>query len=222
MTPLQTSEPMTPMPGRSSAPMNLSNTSGQENLQGDGGGSGGGGSASTSRCDQTAITNARRQAFFRVQNVHFQLAGVHPTLGYQQQQHAMREARRLVSPRIRNVTAVQDLISNMMTVLSSDRVIECGPEIDNCSVWNGYVQGNRVPIHLCDSFFDLDFEGQVRTLIHESAHAAGIGDPGSELYLPIFDCDSNANDYNSADAWAHYVHCLSGQAADQPETVEGN
>ena len=203
-------ESMTPHRGG----MNMRPASG--NLQGkEGGGSGG-------TCDRTAITNARRQAFFRVQLVHHQLSGLHPTLGASQQRHAMREARRLVSPRVRNLAAVQLLISRMMNILTSDRAIVCGPEIANCNVWNAYVEDNSTPIHLCNSFFGIGFEQQVRTLIHEAAHAAGIGSPGAESYLPVFDCETNANDYNQADAWTHYVHCLSGQTADQPDTIEGN
>ncbi len=168
-------------------------------------------------CDPAAISAARQQAFFRVQNVKHSLSGLHPTYGHRLQQDMMRLARKLVSPRIRSVRAVQQLMDNMLTALSSDNRIVCGPEIDNCSVWNAYVENNTGPIHLCDSFFDLSPEGQIRTLIHEAAHAAGIGSPEQEQYIPVFDCETGADDYTSADAWAHFVHCASNQTPDQPD-----
>lgn len=168
-------------------------------------------------CDRSVISAARQTAFFRVQNVKHKLSGLHPTLGAQRQREMMRLARKLVSPRVRSLSAVQLLIDTMMNVLTSDNSIVCGPEIDNCSVWNGYVEGNSAPIHLCSSFFGLSEEGQVRTLIHEAAHAAGIGNPEAELYIPIFDCETGADDFTSADAWAHFVNCASGQTPDQPD-----
>lgn len=169
-------------------------------------------------CDRASISAAREQAFFRVQIVKHHLSGLHPTLGPQQQRAAMRLARKLVSPSIRSVRAVQRLIDNMLTVLSSNSTIVCGPEIEGCRSWNGYVENLRAPIHLCDSFFtQLTDEGRIRTLIHEAAHAAGIGDPDSESYLVFFDCETGMDDVTSADAWAHFVHCESSQTPDAVE-----
>ncbi len=167
-------------------------------------------------CNSSMITTARQNAFFRVQIVKHKLSGLHPTLGIRQQTDMMRLARKIVSPKIRSLRAVQQLIESMLNVLTSDNNIVCGPEIDNCSIWNAYVENNNSPIHLCNSFFNLSEEGQTRTLIHEAAHAAGIGSATSESYIMIFDCETGADDYTSADAWAHFINCASNQTPDQP------
>ena len=61
----------------------------------------------------------------------------------------------------------------------------------------------------------------MRTLIHEAAHLAGIGQPSGESYCVDFDCDSSCGDANSADSWAHFIHCLGGGTADVPMTIQG-
>lgn len=56
-------------------------------------------------------------------------------------------------------------------------------------------------------------------MIHEMAHIKGIGkaDVG-EQYFPVFDCTSKGA-FESADSWANYVHCLSGQSPDKPDEI---
>lgn len=170
-------------------------------------------------CDRTAISNARRAAAIRTQVVYHHLSGVHPTLGRRQQYDAIRTARELIHPDL-SLSQTTEIVGNMVSRLGSDAQIVCGPERDECNSWNAYVVGNRLPIHLCNSWFNISEEQQIRTLIHEAAHAAGIGEPESELYLPIWDCETGANNFHSADAWAHFIHCDSNQTPDQPE--EGN
>lgn len=172
-------------------------------------------------CDRSAITDPRRAAAIRTQVVYHHLTGVHPTLGEQQKRQAMRTARRLIRPTLQ-WEQTRDIVWEMVGELNSDDKIVCGPERDECSSWDAYVVGNRAPIHLCNSWFGLSDEQKKRTLIHEAAHAAGIGEPEREQYLPIWDCESGANDFHSADAWAHFIHCDSGQTPDEPETVEGD
>jgi hypothetical protein len=74
---------------------------------------------------------------------------------------------------------------------------------------------------LCPAFFrdPTANEERVRTMIHEAAHLAGIGKADAESYYPVFDCDSKG-EFESADAWMHYVQCLSGQAPEK-ETITG-
>ena len=170
-------------------------------------------------CDRTAISNARRAAAIRTQVVYHHLSGVHPTLGRRQQYEAIRTARKLIHPDL-TLSQTTEIVGDMVSRLGNDAQIVCGPERDECNSWNAYVVGNRLPIHLCNSWFNIGEEQQIRTLIHEAAHAAGIGEPESELYLPIWDCETGANNFHSADAWAHFVHCDSNQTPDQPE--EGN
>jgi len=174
------------------------------------------------KCNKSILPNLRQKSFFRVQLVKHKLAGLNPATGYREQQRMMRLARKIVSPKIKSISAVKLLIEKMMNALSSDNNIICGPEIPNCNVWNAYVVNNQSPIHLCNSFFSLASEDlQIRILIHEAAHAAGIGNPASEQYIPIFDCETGANDYTSADAWAHFIHCATNQKPDKPEIIKG-
>ncbi len=172
-------------------------------------------------CNKKAISKARQKAYFRVQLVKHKLSGLNPSTGYYEQKAMMRLVRKLVSPKVKSINAVKTLIERMMNVLSTDNNIICGPEINNCTAWNGYVNNNSSPIHLCNSFFSLGIDGQIKLLIHEAVHAAGIGSSASEEYIPIFDCDTGANNYNSADAWAHFIHCATNQTPDKPEEVKG-
>jgi hypothetical protein len=98
-----------------------------------------------------------------------------------------------------------------------------GASDPECGTRGGYVRGHQQPIVLCPAFFrdPADNEGRIRTLIHEMAHVKGVGNANlGEQYFPVFDCDSKGA-FESADSWANYVHCLSGQTPDQPIAITG-
>ncbi|MDB5014951.1 MAG: hypothetical protein JWQ25_3153 [Daejeonella sp.] len=164
---------------------------------------------------QTAISNARARAFHRVNLAYLRINGTSP--GFSQAEELQR-VRGLIAPDIVNFDQIVEIVSSIMTRLGSDTSIEIGPEITQCTGdmgWVAYVTGNRLPIHLCNRFFRSTPEQQTRTLIHEAAHAAGIGEPTGETYFPIFDCSaSQADNWLVADAWARYIHCVSGQTPD--------
>ena len=85
-----------------------------------------------------------------------------------------------------------------------------------------YVVGNRPPIHLCSAFFRSSPEQRVRTLVHEAAHLAGIGEVDGESYCVTFDCESGCGPgFEAGDSWSHYVHCLSNQRPNQATTITG-
>ena len=105
----------------------------------------------------------------------------------------------------------------------------CGPNDAACGSRDGYVlmaqpQKGYVTtalpqIHLCPSFFTSSYEQRVRTLTHEAAHLAGIGSAFDEEYLGAYDGQTaGMGGLGSADAWAHYVHIVSGQT---PDTATG-
>jgi hypothetical protein len=74
---------------------------------------------------------------------------------------------------------------------------------------------------LCPAFFKQGPEEQIRTLIHESAHLAGIGKADTaESYCVIFNCEQSCGGFESADSWGQFVHCLSGQAPDKPDELK--
>ena len=51
-----------------------------------------------------------------------------------------------------------------------------------CGNRDAFVVGNRVPIILCPRFFGGSEEQRIRTMVHESAHLTGVGDPQGESY----------------------------------------
>ncbi len=123
-----------------------------------------------------------------------------------------------------NMEQIGDVISSMVNFLTSGVDVKVAAAKDpDCGTRAAYVRGLRPPIVLCPTFFSDSPEQRVRTMIHESAHLAriGSGDLG-ESYCVDFDCKSSCGGFDSADSWAHFVHCLSGQKADQPTTITGH
>jgi|GEM_PF-1254729 len=160
-------------------------------------------------CDRAAVAAARQAAFIKAQVTMFRLRGNHPTLGVYQQREAYSLARRTISPSLSLDQAI-DIIEKIVTVLSSNERVECGPEIDACSDWNAYVVGNRPPMHTCNKFFKMTPDEQVKTLLHEAAHAVGIGQPGAEAYIFGFDCNNpTLGSFDTADSWAYFILCAS-------------
>jgi Domain of unknown function (DUF4157) len=117
-----------------------------------------------------------------------------------------------------NMEQIGDILGNMAHRLMNPNVKVAAAGDTRCTTWEAFVIGNRPPIILCPSFFAATNteEQRTRTLIHEAAHAVGIGDPAGESYCMIFDCTTSCGGFSAADSWAHYVHCLSDQRADQP------
>ena len=162
------------------------------------------------------INNARRKAAHRVSIAYLRING---TGRHFSRLEALEAVRGLIAPDIVNLEQIAEILQRMNSILMGGSIM-VGPEIDSCAQWNAYVVGNRVPIHLCNNFFNISEEQQIRTMIHEAAHAVGIGEPESETYFPYYDCAySTADNWNSADAWARYVHCISGQGPDEGEVV---
>ena len=164
------------------------------------------------------ITSARRRAAHRVSIAYLRVNG---TSLYFDRHEQLQTVRGLIAPDIVNLEQIADILSRMHSILMGG-TINVGPEIDACSSWAAYVIGNRVPIHLCSRFFNLSEEQQVRTLIHESAHAVGIGEMEGETYFPYYDCAPSTDDnWAVADAWSRYINCNSGQTPDEGEPVIG-
>ena len=82
---------------------------------------------------------------------------------------------------------------------------------------------NRQTIQTASRTMALDVISCVRTIIHESAHTAGISESGgSESYCTHITCDSGCGDGGGpgkgtyvADNWSAFVHCVSGQPRDR-------
>lgn len=122
-----------------------------------------------------------------------------------------------------NMDQVTEIVGRMRDRLSPGLSVVTAPTNDpECGTREGYVRDNRVPVYLCPSFFSASSEQQIRTMIHEAAHLAGIGEASAgESYCGIYDCETSCGGFNVADSWAHFVNCLSGQPADVPPTIQG-
>lgn len=167
--------------------------------------------------ERRIISAARRSAKHRVSVAYLRINGTSPLFNRNEE---LATVRGLISPDIVNFKQIVDIVRSMLSRLSWDSQIVIGPEITQCRAalgWTAYVRENHPPIHLCERFFRKPHEEQVRTLIHEAAHASGIGQSGGETYFAVFDCSpSPQNNWDVADAWARYIHCISGQSPDQP------
>jgi Lysine-specific metallo-endopeptidase len=187
-----------------------------------------GGSTTSSRQSRDALVeSARRAAFARTATARMQVVGVTapgPSAALDSSVEARITARQLAERMFSwdnpNMEQVAEILGSMITRLGpgmqwTAETVSGG----HCQGRAAYVMGHRPPIHLCPAFFASSTEQQVRTLIHESAHLAGIGQPDGESYCAVFDCQTNCGGFESADSWAQYVHCLSHQRPDSPTAI---
>jgi hypothetical protein len=183
------------------------------------------------------IEEARAAAYIRVQVAYHRIQGVAGSGGppgarglsgediaaVEERQRATRLAQVLLDWPDPDMGKVETTVSSMLTALRPGGAVKEAEATDtHCNTLRpGYVLGNQPPIVLCPAFFGDSAEERIRTMIHESAHVSGIGQPKGESYCVEFDCEHPCGDANSADSWAHYVNCLSGQPADVPLTTTG-
>jgi hypothetical protein len=185
------------------------------------------GTTSPAHGRDSVVESARRAAFARTVTARLQVVGVTPPgpsaaldTSLEARITARQLAQRMFDWDSPNMEQVGEILGSMITHL--------GPGMHwtaeatsggHCQGRAAYVMGHRGPIHLCPAFFASSHEQQVRTLIHESAHLAGIGQPDGESYCATFDCQTVCGGFEAADSWAHYVHCLTHQQADRPTTI---
>lgn len=179
----------------------------------------------TTRAD--VVENARRTAFARTVSSRLKTVGVTapgPSGGIDSSQVAQLESRfvaqRMFDWEQPNMGQVGDILGTMITHLSPGMKWEASAQDKVCKErkFTAYVVGHRPPIHLCPRFFTSGPEQQIRTLVHESAHLAGIGQSEGESYCVTFDCQGGCGGFEAADSWSHYVHCTSQQRPDKADT----
>ena len=173
------------------------------------------------------IEEARAAAHTRVLIAHQRIQGVGPPGppgprsaeldALELQLQAKRLAQVLFNWSNPNMPQVGQIVSRMLSALRpGSSVVQAASTDPNCAgLVPGFVVGNKPPIVVCPRFFSMSPEDRIRNMVHELAHVAGIGQPKSESYFVEWDCKS-AGDFNTADSWAHYVNCLSGQPPDVP------
>lgn len=184
-------------------------------------------SAPTATTQADIVENARRAAFARAVTSRLKTVGVTPPgpeRGLDSSQVARLESRfvaqRMFDWENPNMGQVGEILGSMITHLSPGMKWEAPAKDATCTQrkFAAYVVGHRPPVHLCPTFFTSGFEQQVRTLVHESAHVAGIGQVEGESYCVTFDCQGGCGGFEAADSWSHYVHCTSQQRPDKPDS----
>jgi predicted metallopeptidase len=186
--------------------------------------------SSPTKHQQDVIDGARRAAAIRCQIAMFRVRGITPA-GPSGRIDATTElgmrARSLARVMFQwdnpNMEQIGEVVSSMVNFLTSGVPVMIAAAKDpQCGNRAAYVRGLRPPIVLCPDFFSASSEQRIRTMIHEAAHLARIGSADlGESYCVDFDCVTSCGGVDSADSWAHFVHCLSGQRADQPTTITG-
>ena len=159
------------------------------------------------------IGDARRGAAIRTQRAMFRANGIEGTQALTEAQALARIKFDWADP---NMEQISDVLRGMGGGVITADVMVAGPGDPECGSRAGYVRGSRPPIVLCPAFFakSTTNESRIRTMVHEMAHLQRIGSADvAESYFPIFDCDSPGA-FESADSWANYVNCLSGQTPD--------
>jgi len=179
---------------------------------------------------QGIIDAARKAAAIRSQTALFRVRGIGPGAppeAIDAQAEMSVRARSLAQVMFQwdnpNMEQIGDVISSMVNYLTSGvQVMIAGGNDPDCGTRAAYVRGLRPPIVLCPLFFSGTAEEQIRTMIHETAHLSRIGKADlGESYCGAFDCKTSCGGFDAADSWAHYVHCLSGQAADKGIAITG-
>lgn len=178
---------------------------------------------------QTVIEAARVAAAIRSQIALHRVTGIvppgppgRPDPAQQMRQRAISLARKMFNWANPNMEQIEEIVSHIVSRLSNPQVMVAGSGDIECGSRAAYVRGLQPPIILCPTFFTDTPEEQVRTMIHEAAHLAQIGSAGlAESYCVIFDCETSCGGFESADSWAQFIHCLSGQTPDQPPVFQG-
>ena len=175
--------------------------------------------------EESMIETARKSAAVRTQVATDRARGLHPSTGASDKREAQRLFDKIVDPNVDfdQVIEVSESIRNRVS--SPDLKVQCETDKNpNCAVRTAYVENLSPPIHFCPAFFQTSTaEQRIRTLVHESAHLSRIKQEGdAESYCVSFDCDSNCGGFGVADGWAHFLHCASGEKADEVEVIEGN
>jgi len=181
--------------------------------------------------EQTAIENARRAAAIRTQVAMFRTSGVVApgrelrhgvSRSLESQLDSYYMAQKMFEWESPNMGQVADVLRSMVMFLTGGTAVEVAGDNDpQCGNRAAYVRGLRPPIVLCPAFFADTEEEQIRTMIHEAAHLARIGSAAlGEGYCVFFTCEFPcAGGFDSADSWAQYVHCVSGQTPDVPPPI---
>jgi len=197
-------------------------------------GTGGGG---TKPKVDPVIEAARSAAFTRVLLARDRISGLGPGApkdpqngtdlpdinAYENQMKARRYASLFFEWPNPNMDQIHDILGSMLSALSPGMPVTRAAATDpHCGPRDGYVIDHKPPIVLCPAFFASSPEEQIRTMVHESAHRAGIGKPDGEGYCTFFDYSGPCpGGFDAADSWAQFVNAVTDQPPDKPTAITG-
>ncbi|MGB7923296.1 MAG: DUF4157 domain-containing protein [Pyrinomonadaceae bacterium] len=138
------------------------------------------------------------------------------------QRGAQALARRIFGQNIL-LEQLSDLVATMRDRLMPGVGLDVATPTDSQCASNrpSYTIGMRPPVRLCPQFFLDSEEQRTRTLVREAAHMARISTGQGETLCATYDCQTPCGGFNNADAWSHFVHCLSGQQPERPAAPAG-
>lgn len=194
-------------------------------------------SAQAQKCSASQVTtirNAQKAAAGRVTSTYFAVQGI----GAPGRSPGMTPAQASAKRRAKDLG--QTMLLSDIEQFNTDKVlfdmknallsgnslpVNCPTKKDTgCKVNAGFVKPGTYAVNLCPPFFSGSEEQRIRTLVHESAHLAKRFVNGEEAYCAIYDCKASCGGqgdaaWGMADNWGHFVHCVSGQTADQPDKI---
>lgn len=169
---------------------------------------------STARQLGPEVEAARNAAFGRVAIAVTKMSGLKDE---RDEARARALAKTLIADDL-NWDQAKEIVQGMVARLDpATQMVRGAADDKRCRTYAAYVRGNRPPVVLCPAFFSSSPEQRIRTLMHESAHMAGIGTSGDsvkDVYRPVWRCSGNTPEgFESADSWAVLAYCL----ADGPD-----
>jgi hypothetical protein len=124
-------------------------------------------------------------------------------------QHRARSIARQVFGEDITLEQLTDVVGSMRhrltPALRIERALPGDPE---CAGRSTYTIGMREPVRLCPQFFTDSPAQRRRAMVREAAHLVRISDGRGETLCSAYDCTTACGGFNNADAWSHFIHCL--------------
>jgi hypothetical protein len=180
---------------------------------------------------QDLIDAARIGGFRRASAALMQINGIvppppdrriDPSVGAQERAHQIAIRIFAMDP---DMDDVGDTVRKIRDRLASPDLptVRAGAD-DPHAGFEAFVLNRQPPIHLCPRFFTTTDEQRIRTMLHETAHLVGFGSPDGEAYYAFYDGCPNGGGLGAtqADSWSHFIHIVSGQTPDEPDSGPGH
>jgi hypothetical protein len=109
-----------------------------------------------------------------------------------------------------NETQLQDIVTTMRDRLTPGITMRFAPTSDsNCTGNAYYVINMTPPLVMCNNFFSLSADDQIKSYLRAAAQLARIDNAIPVAASASFDCTTTGAGFNSADTWAKFIWCAS-------------